>query len=245
MISKLKRQKISLGLLAGIGIALVLFVAFVCVCSVRLPRLGVAYHVPKPFIQCIGEHQVVLASALADQMGALGSDALFLPTKWNYGIEGSSLRAVGNPAQDAYLPEETLLDKVAFVQLWEDELGVVVPADLLAYKLGNAFAGMGGVDTPIHDNTLDLGHYRVYSFAGEAYVHGGVLPQSYDSIMEATLWGPAHFIVHMDSNGFVGAPLMMSASGSEQIDEALKAFVLGKDLQFQLKKGYYRIDFEP
>ena len=247
LIRKLNIRGIPRDFLIATSAVLIAVVGLGSVCSVQIPRIEFVSSEPKAFIQYMGAQRVAIGDVLAGQLWLFGPDPLFLPTEWNFGVMDAVPTGIGGlSSSDAYLPAETLLKEVSFVRLWDSEVSVVTSSDLLAYQLGNRFSGLGIVSGPAERaRGPDLGHYRVYSLEEEAYVGEGMLPESYDAIMDATLWDPVHFAVQVGSAGFVGTPLMMNASGSEQIDQALKTFVLQADLRFQLKKGYYRIDFEP
>lgn len=173
------------------------------------------------------------------------SEALFLPTQWNYANN------VGLPEFEERFPllnpfpPLTELDRLTFERNTALPPVRLHPAQLLRNKYWNILLTFGQNPQTPKQIIERLAFVRVFDLQSGKNVISEPITEIENFEQATLLWEKAIFLVLIEPQGVIGFPLMEQSSGVASIDDVLKTYLVRTDLLSRLKSGYYKIVFNP
>jgi len=232
----------------AIAVAVVLVVLVVlAIARVRLPKpLAATTPVSKLASVAIARADNEGASAaLLQQVALYDPMPLFLPTEKNS----------SDPALPAQLRREpgnvfkTISPQLTFR---EYEMNIELPAPVAVPKdpLGalstgettNPFFTFGRINYPYSPLAKRLAFVEVLQAKSGRTVLATPLNAGPENILPAVEWQPLEMMVAVEATGLIGAPMVTSGSGIEEVDDYFRAFVAKQfRLGARLPPGFYML----
>lgn len=210
------------------------------------PQPGVApleaTGVPPPSLQLAGQ---TAGDFLREQAEYFDPTPLFFPTSYNFGqdrVVAALQRQPGEGFRDFEPSFRFPLQRLAVYGL-EDDPAPQRPSEVLARGDEAPFAGIGRRDIERAPLAARDAHIEVKSLVNSTMVisealSGLALPRGE--------FGPLEFMVLASPSGLVGEPLLVSNSGSDQVDAFFRTFLVkGYRLGQRLLPGKYLVRIGP
>jgi len=195
----------------------------------------------QPFVQLAGAGSADGSRILQEKAELMDPTPLFFPTEWNYGQRPLSEGRLRQPGQFFGSFEPKLIVAEQGIAPHVDEAAPVPEklSDVLVQGNEAPFAGMGRVDTRVATLPVRAAYLEV-SRVGEAL---NVIEQSLTGIqLPRTDFAPLEFMVVVGPSGLVGAPLLLTGSGWEEVDEYFRTYLTTTyHLGERLSPGRYRV----
>ncbi len=227
-------------LVLGVGIHVAGFMAFRVWPSdpppIIFPKPAVVFNSPKQKTPGIMRDQALLAD----------TEPLFLPTALNYGARAPLVRlAEPEPSPFSAYALEVKLSQADFLGDARREASLPsVERALLGGQDAAVFAALG---QDREDRTALPGRggaVRVVDVSTGKVVLERTLPDV-APFAGQPLWVPAEFLVTVMEDGIATRPLQTLGSGQDEVDDALRRWILGSDIGRALRPGTYRLEAGP
>lgn len=239
-----KRQKLSFWKKAFIVPCVVLQAIFFFILPFHVAQKKIALP-PKAFIHYLDIDSDKLDPSFEEFAVFFDSEALFLPTQWNYANN------VDLPKFEDRLPLFDSFPPLTSLDIWTFEKSTLSPSivphptNLLENKYWNILSTFGQNIQEISPSTERAAFVRVVDLQSGQNVTSFSIPKLENLDQVSTFWESAVFLVLIEPRGMIGLPLMKQSSGIKLIDNALKTYLSSTDLFSKLKSGYYSIVFNP
>lgn len=228
-----------ISLLVGVAIHLLGFLVFRVV-SVPLPLREQA----GAFVQFVPSQTLTAGGELEEQAMLFDSAPLFIPTRWNAAQE---VYQIGSGRLNGRFPEfDPEIDLVASLEpgklpLAENAI-VEKPIDLLASQYWHFFEDFGASHEPLIPFRDPRPVATVTALGGESVE----LSPEFDGLDFPELLEPVVYFWSIAPSGReLGAPTLVSASGDDAFDRAVRAWLTSPSILPQLPVGYLEITVYP
>ncbi len=231
----------------AIAIAAVLVVLIVlAVTQVRLPKPDVPKTTkPTTSVEITGLDSKGANAALRAQIDLYDSRPLFLPTSINSSDPGipAALRRDPGKAFKTISPQLTFAEYEMAIALPEPIVVPKTPVEALRIgEAGNPFFSFGRINYPYTALPKRLAFIEVLQVkTGRTVLAAPLMADPADSLPAAD-WQPLEMMIAVEPTGLMGAPVVTSDSGSEEINNYFRAFI-GKQfpLGARLPPGFYML----
>lgn len=210
----------------------------------QLPQISQIYN-PEPFVKLVAGDREGASRVLAEQAEFFDPTPLFIPTARNFGqgpLPARVLRQPGDifndiPANLTF--KERALANYAFG--YQSEAASV--PDILEQGNEAPFAGFGRVDGEWTIIPQRVAYVAIKSINTGQEVMGQALP---GLKLPGSEFAPVDFLALVGNSGFIGEPLMTSGSGSEEVDAAVRKYLVQNlRLGDRLAPGQYVVSVGP
>jgi hypothetical protein len=200
--------------------------------------------VPPPFVKLV-DGQGTTDRVLIERAEYFDPTPLFIPTDKNYGQGPLPAWVVPQPGQifgdipaNLTVNENNLANYAGGYQSEAESL-----LDLLARGNEAPFAGFGRVDSPLHALPARAGFIEVKALSTGNLVISESIP---DGALQRSDFVPVEFLTVVNSAGLVGEPMLTAGSGREEVDSAIRDFLVKTyRLGDRLAPGQYVVSVGP
>ncbi|HEY4300076.1 MAG TPA: hypothetical protein VGM73_04330 [Candidatus Didemnitutus sp.] len=210
----------------------------------QLPTVVVAP--PKTaFVKLVNGDREGADRVIAEQAEYFDPTPLFIPTSHNYGQGPLPARVVRQPGQifNDIPPYLTFRERTLANYAFSYQSAAASVPDVLEQGNEAPFVGFGQVDGTWSPISQRVAYISVKALKTGETVFGRSLP---DLKLPRAEFAPMDFLALVDNSGFVGEPLMTSGSGSEEIDGAVRDYLMRKlRLGDRLPPGRYVVSVGP
>ncbi len=190
-----------------------------------------------------GEHSTVFK----EQAELFDTAPLFLPTSRNH---SSSIRKIRLQEEQSALfdsfPAQITLDRSEWDGVsWFDDPKVSDHRGTMGSEFWNVFHRFGSSHRIEKGEDEGGSRMEVVSFGSGATLRNELLPKAIEEAGEGALWNPVTLRILIDRVGAIGEPLMVTSSGLDRVDEAVRVFLKHSATIRGLRPGYYEIRVGP
>lgn len=194
-----------------------------------------------PFVQLAGAGSADGIRLLQEKAELMDPTPLFFPTEWNYGQRPLTEGRLRQPGQffGSFEPKLTVAEQGIDPYVQETRLVPEQLSDVLVQGNEAPFAGMGRVDARIATLPVRAAYLEVRR-VGEAL---NIIEQPLTGIqLPRADFAPLEFMVVVGPGGLVGAPVLLTGSGWEAVDEYFRTYLATSyHLGERLSPGRYRV----
>lgn len=183
---------------------------------------------------------------VSEQLEYLDPEPLFMPTRWNAGVQPlpGELRRQPDQAFDSFDPQMTFPSNRLNPVFAPPAVAPEVPLRALDIGGSPRFATVGRLESAV--TSLEREAFVEVRRTGDGgLVHAAPLTGLPASVREIP-WAPIRLLIAVNETGLVGAPMIEMGSGNTEVDEAIQRF-LGADYRLgnRLIPGFYRVTVGP